>query len=152
MNPTQIFEFARNWINQKIIKFNWVPLGRNRARQQRCAGTRETARNGGSPVRGRWRGAMVTGEQRGSRGGTAAVQAARLGQDGGGMGEACGGGREAVGRAASARALSRRRWRVRCLTGGARSSAISELKITPNENSSKQIFRDWDKFWKNSWR
>jgi hypothetical protein len=99
---------------------------------------------------------MVTGEQRGSRGGTAAVQAARLrtaavgtravgarlGQDGGGMGEACGGGREAVGRAASARALSRRRWRVRCLTGGARSSAISELKITPNENSSKQIFRD----------
>jgi hypothetical protein len=26
MNPTQIFEFVMNSINQKIIKFNWVPL------------------------------------------------------------------------------------------------------------------------------
>jgi hypothetical protein len=35
MNPTQIFEFAMNWINQKIVKFNWVPLGQNRARPNR---------------------------------------------------------------------------------------------------------------------
>jgi hypothetical protein len=31
---------------------------------------------------------------------------------------------------------------ARRLTGGARSSVISELKITPEENSSKQIARD----------
>jgi hypothetical protein len=29
---------------------------------------------------------------------------------------------------------------------------ISELRITPEENSSKQIARDLEKFWKNSWR
>jgi hypothetical protein len=43
MNPTQIFEFAMNWINQKIIKFNRVPLGQNRARPSRTARAWPTA-------------------------------------------------------------------------------------------------------------
>jgi hypothetical protein len=52
MNPTQIFEFAMNWINQKIVKFNWVPLGQNRARPNRTvrawpAATRGMAQRGG---------------------------------------------------------------------------------------------------------
>jgi hypothetical protein len=37
MNPTHIFEFVMNWINQKIIKFNRVPLGRNRSAQMYSA-------------------------------------------------------------------------------------------------------------------
>jgi hypothetical protein len=37
MNPTQIFEFVMNWINQKIIKFNRVPLGRNRSAHMHSA-------------------------------------------------------------------------------------------------------------------
>jgi hypothetical protein len=40
------------------------------------------------------------------------------------------------------RAAARERRGVRRLTGGARSSAISKLKITPKENSSKQIAKD----------
>jgi hypothetical protein len=38
---------------------------------------------------------------------------------------------------------------ARRLTSG---TAISELKITPNEISSNQIAGDREKFWKNSWR
>jgi hypothetical protein len=74
----------------------------------------------------RWR--RASGE-RGGRGGTAAVRAAgaRLGREVGGASEA--GCRDA------------RRFKLRRLTGGARSSAISKLKITPKENSSKQIAR-----------
>jgi hypothetical protein len=88
------------------------------ARRRRCSVSRrrhgadawETARNDGSPARGWRRGVTATAERRGGRGGTAMVRAARLrtaavgtwlGRDGGATGEACGGGREAFGRAAS---------------------------------------------------
>jgi hypothetical protein len=54
MNPTQIFEFVMNWINQKIIKFNRVPLGRNHARPTTTTPARgKRPKNGGSPARGR---------------------------------------------------------------------------------------------------
>jgi hypothetical protein len=35
MNPTQIFKFVKNRINQKLIKFNRVQLGQNRSRPRR---------------------------------------------------------------------------------------------------------------------
>jgi hypothetical protein len=174
MDRTQIFEFARNWIYSENKKTIWVPLSRNHARprctmraQPACAATawlgdggtvpahRRRRGTGGSPARGRRCGATAMGERRGGPSG---------GRDGGATGEAV--GREAVGRAASGvRALSGQGCpdtrcaipiaalsRGRPLTGGARSSAIFELKITLNENSSKQIARKWEKFQKNSWR
>jgi hypothetical protein len=53
MNPTQFFEFVMNWINQKIIKFNRVPLGQNHDRPSRTARARPAAtraRPGLAPV------------------------------------------------------------------------------------------------------
>jgi hypothetical protein len=50
MNPTQIFEFAMNWINQKIIKFNRVALGQNRDRPSRTVRARPAA----TRARGPW--------------------------------------------------------------------------------------------------
>jgi hypothetical protein len=90
---------------------------------------------------------------------------ARLDRDSGATGKACSGGREAVGRAASgvrrgreaastwalSGALSQQRRALPCgpgtagarrLIGGARSSVISKLKFTLDENSSKQIAKN----------
>jgi hypothetical protein len=52
MNPTQKFKFVMNWINQKIIKFNRVPLGRNHARPSRTARARPMATRGAAHVHG----------------------------------------------------------------------------------------------------
>jgi hypothetical protein len=70
------------------------------------------------------------------------------GERDGGAGEAsCRDARRAVPTAALNRGVGAWRPRgngARRLTGGARSSVISELKITLMENSSKQIARDWE--------
>jgi hypothetical protein len=198
-----------NWINQKIIKFNRVPLGRNRARPRCTVRARPTASAGaacaaqlGRPAQH----AAVTwhGAARWADGGTAPAHgrlrgtaAHRRGDDGaawrrrvsgerrevatdpgiGGFGprrsgrrhewgERSGGERHGWGELSRRRRHGRgelsgcaarcpdssfnprRRRGARRLTGGARSSVISELKITPKENSSKQIARNWEKFWK----
>jgi hypothetical protein len=49
MNPTQNFEFARNWIYSKNIKFNRVPLGRNRTRPSRTARARPASTRAHDP-------------------------------------------------------------------------------------------------------
>jgi hypothetical protein len=109
MNPTQIIEFVMNWINQKIIKFNQVPLSRNHAWPSRttrarpaCAArttrgpwrerasaallgeptaARETVGNGGSPARRRRRGSQPAASE------AVGAMAARERRSGGGRRE-----------------------------------------------------------------
>jgi hypothetical protein len=175
MDTTQIFEFAMNWINQKNIEINLRASGpkprsaqmHSAARRQRCsasrrrhgAGARETARSGrltgaGTAAQrdGDGRAARRPGrrsERRGFRPRRSGRQRERRGERAGAV-ERSGGGHEAVGETA---ARARRDCRdARRLTGGARLSAIFELKFTPKENSPKQIARNWEKFQKIFWR
>jgi hypothetical protein len=134
------------------------------SRRRHGAGARETAGNGGSPARRRWRGATAMGEQRARRsgrhsgslgyGGTREVVGAtttRVRRSGGRREARSGGGRRERGRVSGRVArcpnsafkpwLRSGAWQPRG-NSGARSLAIFELKITPKENSSKQIARD----------
>jgi hypothetical protein len=126
------------------------------ARGVTVTGERRGGRGSTAAARAAWLGIAVVGMR---------AVGARLGRDSDATGKACSGGREAVGRAASdvrrgreaastralSGALSQQRRALLCgpgtegarrLTGGARSSVISELKFTLDENSSKQIAKN----------
>jgi hypothetical protein len=133
-------------------------------------GTGDGRGTGGSPARGWRRGATATGERRGGPGDAASDcggqdDGVRRGAVGVGARAGCRDARRVIPTAALRRARDARRMAAtrqrgtatrarrgtRRLTGGA-PSAISELKIIPKENSSKQIDRKWEKFQKNLWR
>jgi hypothetical protein len=103
MNSTQIFEFVMNWINQKIIKFNRVPLGWNRARP-RC--TVRGAARGHAGHGPRARPTATRGVARAAHGvGTTPVRGKRLRSSGSPARE-----RRTAARRRQARLWSGRRW------------------------------------------